>query len=151
VGGMIKLIWRYLTFGIGWGSFIFVAQILLWLLTNPDSTQLVLDNPLNYVVGYLALGIGFFGTGIVYEIDRIGFALKLVIHIFVGIGVFLLVSFGLNWGIIETPIVLMANVIGSIVIIFIGWVVLYLRDKKDVENINKVLEKQNQEKTLDTE
>jgi len=148
---MIKQIWRYFTFGIGWGSFIFLAQIFLWILTNPGATELVLDNPINYVIGYLALGIGFFGTGIIYEIDRIGFALKLVIHIFVGIGVFLLVSFGLNWGIIETPLVLMANIIGSIVIIFIGWVVLYLRDKKAVHEINKVLKKQNQEKPLDTE
>ena len=148
---MIKQIWKYFTFAIGWGSFLMAINIVLMHLTNADGLQTFFDNPIAFVIGHLIIGVGFFGTAIIYEIERISFRLKLVIHVVVGIGLLLLVSSILDWGIIENSTVLFFNIALSIGIIFVAWIVLYLRDKREVKEINKTLKNKNHEKPLDTE
>lgn len=148
---MVKQIWRYFTFAIGWGSFIMALNILFLYFRNTEGFENFISNPLIFVIGHFIIGLGFFGTAIVYEINRLSFRLKLIIHVIVGIGLFLLVSFNLGWGIVESPTSLMLNIAVYIGVIFVVWVVLYLRDKKEVEEINKTLREQNHKKPLDTE
>ena len=148
---MIKQVWRYFTFAIGWGSFLMVMNLVFMDLTSSDGLQNFLDNPTANVIGFIVLGIGFFGTAIVYEIERLSFRLKLVIHLIVGVGLFLLVGFNLGWVFTENPITLILNITIYIGIIFAAWVVFYIRDKNEVQKINKVLEEQNHKKTIDSE
>ena len=148
---MVKQIWRYFTFAIGWGSFIMALNILFLYFRDTEGFEHFMSDPLTFVIGHFIIGVGFFGTAIVYEINRLSFRLKLIIHVIVGIGLFLLVSFKFGWGIVESPASLIQNVVAYVGIIFVVWVALYLRDKKEVEEINRTLREQNHKKPLDTE
>lgn len=148
---MLKQIWGYFTFAIGWGSFILALNIVHMYITGSDAFQHFYDNPIAVVLWHFVIGLGFFGTAIVYEIQALSFRLKLLVHVVVGIGLFLLASFYLGWGITENPANLLLSVAVYIGIIFAVWVVLYMRDKKEVLEINKVLEEQNHKKPLDTQ
>jgi hypothetical protein len=151
VDDMIKKIWECFSSAMGWGSFIMALDIVRMYLTGSDGLQSFFHNPIPNIIGYLVIGLGFFGSTIVYEFENISSRLKLVIHIITGVTLFLLVAFYLGWGITEDPVGLLHNIALYVGIVLVVWVVLYFRDKKDVEEINKTLHEQNHKKPLDTE
>jgi len=154
----IKLILSYLFAGIGWGSFMFVINAVINAITidtaDLNDVERVIgffDNIPTYTIGYFAVGIGFFGTAIIYEIERLSFGLKLIIHMVIGIGVLLIVGFSFSWFSFENPVNIIGNIIFSAAMVFIGWTVAYIQNKKEVERINKVLAEKNHRKPLDTD
>ena len=148
---MIKLIVKYLMIGIAWGCFAFVANLILLDLIGSDHIQNIFDNPTANVFGLIVVCIGFFGGGIVYEIERLGLLFKLAIHIAVGIGLFLLVSFNIGWLTTDNPTLIVFNIILNVLILSALWVGSYFYDKRKVEKINQKILERSSKKPLDTE
>ena len=140
---MFKLVLKYLSIGIVAGCFFFALNIMLKDLLNSDQLYIFFNNPTAYILGFLVIGIGFYGCGIVYEIDHLKFKFKLIIHAFVGIGLFMLVGFSLGLFTLNNPLHLIVNIAINIGIILALWTVLYIRDRNELQIINKALIKQN--------
>jgi len=148
---MIKLFVKHLSYGVAWGCFLFVLYVVLYDSFGIKSIPYFLDKPTVHAISFVVLGVGFVSSGIVYEIERLGFVLKLIIHIVVGIGVFMLVLLGNGWLSEASPSAIISNVIFNALILFAVWIVSYIRDKKEVREINKMITKKNSMKPLDTE
>ena len=148
---MIKLFVRHLLYGIGWGCFLFVLYVILYDLFEIKTIPYFLDKPAVHAISFVALGIGFVSSSIVYEIERLGFAVKLIIHLVVGIGVFMLVLLINGWLSGAHPFVIVSNVVFNALILFVVWIVSYICDKKEVREINKMIMEKNSSKPLDTE
>jgi len=148
---MIKLILKYLLLGIAAGCILFVGNIIFHDLINSEQLELFFDNFTAYAIGYIAIGIGFFGVGVIYEVERLRFSLKSVIHISVGVGTFILVGFRLGWLTLENSPNLIVNIAINVAILLAGWTALYFRDKKEIQRINMVLAERDTMMPLDTE
>jgi len=148
---MVKLILKYLLIGIAVGCIFFVGNIIFHDLTNSGQLQYFFSNFTAYAIGFVFLGIGFFGGAFVYEIERLRFALKSVIHISVGMGVFIIVGFRLNWLTLENSPTLIINIVINLSLLLAIWTVLYIRDKKEIQRINRALAERDSAKPLDTE
>ena len=148
---MAKLIVKHFIIGIAGGCFILAVNLLWWDFSASDQLQYFFNNITADVLGYIIVGIGLFGGGIVYEIERLSFILKLAIHMFTGISLLLLVGFNTGWFVVENPSNIVFNILLSMIILFIVWVVCYFCDKRKVEKINKKILERNLRKPLDTE
>lgn len=148
---MIKLIIKHFIIGIAGGCFILAVNLIWWDLTGSNQLQIFIDNSTVYVLGFIVAGIGLFGGGIVYEIERLGFVLKLAIHMFLGISLLLIVGFIIGWFAFENPTNIVQNIAINALILLIVWVVYYFYDKRKVDKINKKLLERSLRKSLDTE
>ena len=136
---MIKLIVKYLLIGIGLGCFFFTVNVILVDLFSDALMSDILDRPTVNALGITVICIGFWSGGIVYEIERLSFALKLVVHLTVGIGLLLIVMLGLGWISTDNIANVVFNVAVNAFILVSVWVVSYFRDKKEVREINQLL------------
>ena len=148
---MIKLIIKYLLLGIVWGCVVFSANVLLLDVTGSPQLQDVFDRPTVHILSFIVVCIGLFGGGIVYKIERLGLALKLAIHVTVGIGLYMLIGFNIGWFDLENPSVITFGIALNMLILVAVWTVNYFRDKRKVETINRRIRERNSEKTFDTE
>jgi len=148
---MIKLFMKHLSYGVAYGCFLFVLYVILYDSFGIEAIPYFLARPTIHAISFVALGVGFISSGIVYDIDRLGFALKLVIHLTLGIGLFLLVALGNGWFSEVAPSVIISNVVFNALILLAVWVVSYIRDKREVQEINKMITEKNSSKPLDTE
>lgn len=148
---MRKIIVKHLLLGVAFECIAFVANAVLYYLSGFYLIPYILERPTANAISLIVIGIGFFGGGMVYEIERLSFVLKLVIHLAVGIGIFLIVAFSIGWLSTDNPVNVMFNIFFNASILFIFWVVCYIRDKNEVQNINKMIARKNANIPLDTE
>ena len=148
---MLKLIIKYLAIGVAWGCFAFVVNLILLDLTGSDQIQNIIENPTTNALGLIVVCIGFFGGGIVYEIERLRLVLKLAVHLTVGVGLFLIVGFSIGWLTVESPIIIVFNIVLNVLILSAVWVGSYFYDKRKVERINQRLLKRRASEPLDTD
>jgi len=148
---MIKLFVKHLLYGVAWGCFLFVLYVVLYDSFDIKAIPYFLDKPTVHAVSFVALGIGFVGGSIVYEIERLRFVLKLIIHLVAGLGVFMFVVLANGWLSAAHPSAIVSNVVFNALILFAVWIVSYIRDKKEVQEINKMITEKNSMKPLDTE
>ena len=137
---MIKSIIRHLIYGVAGGCALFVVSIIFWDLTGDVRLQEFFDNFTIYALTYIAVGIGFSVSGMVYDTDRLALWLKILINMFVGFGIFLLV--GSNVGIIsfESPARIVLYVVVAVIILIVACSTDYLLSKREAKAINKKLE-----------
>ena len=148
---MVKLFIKYLFMGITWGSFLFIANLIIFDLANAEFLPNIFDNITAVSLGFIAVSIGFITSSIVYEIEQLRFGLKLLIH--ATIGIVILLSVGFVVGIFTTdnlPVVLV-NIILNLSIILVVWVRYYIREKNAVQKINEKLQEQHTQSDFDTE
>lgn len=148
---MLKLFVKHLLYGVAWGCFLFVVYTILYDSFSIELIPYFRDNPTVHAISFVVLGIGFIGGSIVYEIERLSFALKLVIHLAVGVGLFLIVAFGNGWLSTDNPADIVLNIAFNVFILLVIWIICYIRDKKEVKEINKMIADKNSMKPLDTE
>ena len=148
---MIKLILKHLWYGITWGCVVLLVWIVWWDVTDSINLQHFFDNPTSSTLGFVVMFIGLVGGGIVYDIERIGFFMKLVIHILLGIGFLLLGGFIIGWFTMESPAIIVYNIAVNVLILFAIWVGCYFYDKRRVKRINQKLQERNAMRELDTE
>jgi len=137
---MIKSIIKHLLYGVTGGCTLFVMSIIFWDLTGDVRLQEFIDNFTIYALAYIAIGVGFSISGMVYDTDRLALWLKISINMFVGFGIFLLV--GSNVGIIsfESPARIVLYVVVAVIILIVACSTDYLLSKREAKAINKKLE-----------
>lgn len=148
---MKKLIIKYLFLGIAWGSIAVIANLLVFYQLNPTNyNQLINVFPI-FSLGLITVSMGFISTSIVYEIKQLRFHLKLLIHLVVSIGVLILVVFIIeDFQVIDfSGVMINIGLNGSIV--FAVWSWNYLKDKKELEQINARLKERKLQRYVDTE
>ncbi|MCL2350448.1 MAG: DUF3021 domain-containing protein [Defluviitaleaceae bacterium] len=148
---MIKLILKYLMIGIAAGCIFFVGNIIFHDSTDSGRLHIFLSNPAADAIGFIVVGIGFFGGGFVHEIERLRFSLKVIIHIIIGISLFLIVSLSLGWISLENRFDLIISIGMNVVILLVVWTALYFWDKKEIRRANRALKERDSIKPFDAE
>lgn len=137
-----KLIIKYLFFGISWGSTILVMFYLFFFAIDAkDIYTQILDNFVKQAIGSMIVGIACGSTAIVYEIDRLSHAVKILIHFIIGMGVFYPVALYLNWIPFypERVLYTVAQFFFSCGIFILIWLCFYFYHRKEVQKINDKL------------
>jgi uncharacterized membrane protein (UPF0136 family) len=148
---MIKLFAIFLLRGIAFGCFYFVANVISHELFDFVLIPYILETPTANALSIIVICIGFFGGSIIYEIERLGFVLQLVIHLAIGVSIFLIVAFNIGWISTDNPTAIVLNIIFNVFVVFAIWIVSYLREEKKVEKINEMIAEKQSKKPLDTE
>ncbi|MCU9807607.1 MAG: DUF3021 domain-containing protein [Paraclostridium dentum] len=137
----IKKIVSNILYGIAWGCTIFTLQGII--VASTDNNYLMMTNK-EYIVNAICsviIGIGFYLPSIVYENDRISRGLQVVVHMGIGISIYLICAFYAEWIPVERG---MAVTISSIIIIvtisFIIWGAFYIYNKNEARKINEKLQ-----------
>jgi len=95
--------------------------------------------------------MAFITTGIVYEFKQLRFSLKLLIHLTIAIGTLMVVGFIIEeFRTIEFSGV-MLNIGLNVGIVLAIWYWNYLKDKKELEQINARIKERKLQRELDTE
>jgi len=148
---MIKIIKKHLLNGIAWSCVSLVANIIILDLTGFSHLSHFLEDFTPNALGFIGVGVGFISTGGIYEIERLRLGLKLLIHIIVGIGTLLIVGFMLGiFSTNNTPMIIM-NILINVIILVGVWTGYYLRDKREIEEINERIKEKKLQRKLDTE
>ena len=148
---MVKLILKYLLFGIAVGCFFFIGNIIFLDLMGSDRLQVFFDNFTSHAIGFMIVGVGFFGGSFLYEIENLKFSSKVIIHITLGISLFIIVGFINSWISLENRSDLIINIIANVAILLAVWTALYIQDRKEIQRVNRALKERDLMKPLDTE
>ena len=149
---MMKLIKKHLLNGVIWGCIAIVVNIMMFDLMDFDFLPNIFDNFSKFALWVIIICIGFISTGgIVYEIKKLHFRLKLLIHMVIVIGTLLIIGFSLNILSIETLPDIAINVILNALIILAIWTFYYIRDKREIEVINERIKEKKSQRELDIE
>lgn len=94
----IKLIIKYILFGISLGCTFFVIMCLSYSVWGGEDTLLLISRDFTrQSVGAMIIGIACGGTSIIYQFDRPSYLVKSLIHFCVGMGVFYPIAVYLGW------------------------------------------------------
>lgn len=94
----IKLIVKFLFWGISWGCTFFVCYCLCCHAFGAEAVlSTILNDFAKQAIGCILVGIGFGTTPIVYVSRRIPFGAKVAIHFTVGMSIFYPVAIYLGW------------------------------------------------------
>ena len=138
---MVKLCAKRLLYGVVGGCFLFVIYGLLFDFFGIELIPYFHSAPTVNAIAFVILGMGFAGGSLVYETELLSFPLKLVAHVVVGVGIFLVVAVSFGW--LYCPVEL---AIGSVLSAFalVGvWIMFYIRDKKEMAAINQLIAARN--------
>jgi len=135
----IKLIIR----GMASGSLIFVVMSIFGIYFGGNYFSLLLTtNFISYSIASMIIGVGFSLPSIVYENNRLSFLNQFLIHITVGMIVYIATGLYVGW----IPIQYGFNIIVLYILIalaftFLIWFGFYLYYKKESLDINKQIKK----------
>ncbi|MCL1989291.1 MAG: DUF3021 domain-containing protein [Defluviitaleaceae bacterium] len=148
---MFKLIKKYLLEGIGWGCFILVVNIIYLNLTSPETTYQVIESFPTTALSTILSVMGIVSTLIVYEIERLHIGLKLIIHSILAIGILLIVGFSFNMDYTQNLRDILINIFSNMLILLIIWTAYYMKEKREIKQINEKLLEKSLEIKSDTE
>lgn len=146
----IKLIIRYIFYGISWGCTCLVGICLFFYINgNRDLLALIVEDFGQQAVGAMAVGIGCGGTAIVYQWKRGSMFIKSIIHFCVGMGVFYPVAISLGWIPFHPEKVFhtILQFLFSCGIFMAIWFCFYLFNRNEAKKINKRLRELEKENT----
>ena len=138
----LKIIMKYLFWGISWGCTFFVCYCLCChAFGAQDHLALILDDFTRHAAGCVLVGIGFGSTPIVYLSSRLPMITKVFIHFAVGMSVFYTVAVHLGWIPFYPGRVLytMLQFLLSCSIFAVIWLCFYLFYRSDAKKINERL------------
>ena len=138
----VKLITKYLLYGISYGCTFFVINCWLMYLTDGAAALMpVMQNFSQQAAGAILTGIACGSTAIVYKFDRLPLRYKVLIHFVIGIGTFYPMAIYLKWipfypgDILYTAIQLLITC-GIFAVI---WLAFFLYEYIEAKSINKKL------------
>ena len=144
----IKLIVKFLFWGISWGCTFFVCYCLSCHVFGAEAIlSTILNDFVKHAIGCILVGIGFGTTPIVYVSRRIPFGAKVAIHFTVGMSIFYPVAIYLGWFPFHPSQLLrtMLQFLLSCGIFAVIGLFFYLFQRNDAKKINerlKMLEQQ---------
>jgi len=148
---MLKLIKKYLLEGIGWGCFILVMNMVCDNLFRPEILPEIFENFIFYALPQILIIMGFVSTCIVYEVERLHIGLRMLIHLASSITILLIVGF--SFGIYSTQNLsnIPIDILNNMLIIFALWTYYYLKERRELQQINAKLLEKSLEQQSDTE
>ena len=146
---MVRLVIKYLLYGISLGCTFFVIMCLSFYVGGgQEFLEMIFRDFARQSLGAMAVGIACGGTSVVYQFDRFSGFGKLLIHFCVGMGVFYPVAVSLGW-IPFFPDRIMVTVLqflSSCCIFMVIWFGFYLFNRNEVKRINERIKELQQDK-----
>lgn len=94
----IKLVTKYIFYGISWGCTFFVFMCLSYFIAGREDLLMpIFQNFARQSIGAIIVGIACGSTSIVYQFNRPSGFWKTIIHFCVGMGVFYPIGIYLGW------------------------------------------------------
>ena len=149
---LVKMVIKYLYYGIAWGCTVLVFSCLIGsMFGGEDFLLMVMKDFTKQAIGAMLVGIGCGSVSIVYEFEKLPEAAKRLIHFGVGMGVFYPTALYLGWipfypgNILYT----ISQILISCGIFVAIWLCFYLFNRGEAKKINdslRELEKDYEEK-----
>lgn len=142
---VIKLL-KYLYWGISWGCTFFVLTCLIgYFLGGRAYLDPIVDQFPRHAAGSILVGIACGSTSIVYTLEKLSHSLQIIIHFTVGMGIYFLTAFYLEW----IPGQLSWNLVSFVVIGILSfvaiWTAFYLYNKNEAKKWNQRLKEMERE------
>ena len=137
-----KKVFYYLNFGVTWGLFFFALYLLTVDFFNLGSLkESVFNNLTANILGYVFVGIGCASISFIYEIKKLPFWSKILIHFICATLSFFIANFFAKW----IPLLSIKAIIGQVIVrtilFFVIWAIFFLYHKWDAKKINSKLKK----------
>ena len=148
----VKLVITYILYGISFGCTFFVIMCLAYFVGGGEDFLMPISKDFaRQSIGAMIVGIACGSTSIVYQFDHPSGFLKIIIHFFVGMGVFYPVAIYLGWIPFYPDRVLLTALqfLFSCGIFLIIWLCFYLFNRNEAKKINKRLRELEQDHTAD--
>lgn len=136
----IMLILKYLFYGIGWGSAMFVLICIVGFEVAGEAFLVpIMQNFTTQALSAELVGIACASTSIIYKVEQIPFALKAAVHFVVGMGCYFGVAFRQSWmPAIGTGGMISFVLIGLLFFVSI-WLGFYFYNRMEAKKLNKKL------------
>lgn len=129
--------------GMAIGSLILIILSIIGIYFGGNQfSTLLINNFITYAIAAMIIGIGFSLPSLIYENNKISSLSQFLIHMFIGMIIFIITSLYVGWiptdygiGAIITWILI---AIGFAILIWLGF---YLYYKKEASDINKQIKK----------
>ncbi len=144
----VKLVMKYIFYGISFGCTFFVIMCLSFFLGKGDDFLIpIFKDFAKQSIGAMIVGIACGGTSIVYQFDRLSGFLKIMIHFCIGMGVFYPMGIYLGWIPFYPDQILFTvlQFLSSCGIFMIIWFCFYLFHRNEAKRINKRLKELEQD------
>lgn len=138
----VKLVIKYILYGISWGCTFFVIMCLSFFVGGGEDLLMLISRDFaRQSIGAMVVGVACGGTAIVYQFERPSVVLKTIIHFCVGMGVFYPTAVYLGWIPFypDRMILTVLQFLFSCVIFMIIWFCFYLFNRNEAKRINKRL------------
>ncbi len=138
----IKLVFKYILYGISLGCTFFVIMCLSYFIWGGKEILMqIFEDFARQSIGAMAVGIACGSTSIVYQFDRPGGFWKVIIHLCVGMGVFYPVGINLRWFPFHPDRMLLSvlQFLCSCGIFMLIWSCFYLFNRNEAKRINERL------------
>lgn len=146
----LKLIVKYLCYGISWGCTVLVLNTLIgYFVSGKSYAILIAEDYARQALGSIAVGISCGSTAVIYQFRRPSWGVKLLIHFVIGMGVFYPTAVWLGWipFFPGHPLYTVLQLIFSCGIFMAIWLCFYLFNRRDAKKINdrlRDLERENE-------
>lgn len=146
---MFRRVVQYVFSGIAWGCFCFVMVYLIADLAGAHEMLSAIQNNFRWhALGSIFVGMGFGTTSIVYQSEKLCLWQKILIHLTVGMCIYLPTAYGLGWMPMNSIGSVLLYIALAIVIFFFVWSCFYFYHRSEVKKLNEQLEKLDSENVL---
>lgn len=146
----VKLIIKYIFYGISWGCTFFVIMCLAFFLSGGETLLAPIYNDFfRQSIGAIIVGIACGTTAVIYQFARPSGWVKIIIHFCVGMGIFYPIAIHLGWipYYPEQRIITLLQFLFSCGIFMIIWFCFYQFNRKEAKRINQRLRELEQDHT----
>ncbi len=138
----VKLLVKYLLFGISTGCTFFVVMCLSYAAFGGEELlMLIFKDFTRQSIGAMVIGVACGGTSVVYQWERPSVFWKVAIHFCIGMGVFFPAGIYLGWIPFHPDRVFFTALqfLSSCAIFMVIWLCFYLFNRNDAKKINQRL------------
>lgn len=138
----VKLITKYIVFGISCGCTILVLNCLISsIIGERELLNLIMADFTKQSIGFMLVGIASCSPAFVYQLDYLSEITKIIIHFCIGMAVFYPIAIYLGW-IPFYPDQIVYTIIQFLIlcgIFFIIWSCFYFFNRNEAKKINNKL------------
>lgn len=143
---MAKKVFKSIFYGIVWGWMFFVLTYLVFDLLGASVVTEHLNETFRWqALGSALVGMGFATPSIVYTSERLRLWQQLLIHLGIGMPVYLAVAFWLGWMPRQSAGAVVGFVLLALVIFFLIWSCFFLYNRHEAKRMNERLRQMEQE------
>lgn len=140
--GIVKLVVKYILYGISMGCTSFVIMCLSYYIGGGEEVLAsIFQDFARQSIGAVIVGIACGGTAVVYQLDRLSGFAKTAIHFCVGMGVFYPTAIYLGWFPFypDRIIYTVLQFLCACAIFMAIWLCFYLFNRNEAKRINERL------------